>query len=157
VSKVVPQLDGLPPWRARSERERRRMVTFVLDQLDQMDIDDSRSIDPDYERVGLELAERGDVTLLRLANPRIARFIHPLALKRGQRRRKRRSADRHTDRVDAAAMDVPRIRDIWRRAYDGVRYRTMGCGPTAAEIAAERWSVKVDDVERRVKKLPFKR
>lgn len=153
----------LPPWQARSPRERLLMIDWVHSKLEDEHIRimkeaNARGCTPEelhwFFNLGPEIqsARNGDIEPLRKRLPHIAEFIHRPKRKRGQRFPKR-TVD--FDKAKAAALLVPQIRALWLQNY-GKRNRPASRGPSAEEIAARYFGAEVEDVVRALKKLPAK-
>lgn len=95
----------------------------------------------------VEQANRGNVEPLRKALPKYAKFIKPPKLGRGQRFPKIRDANL----VTAAVEDVKRIRALWKKHYKK-QNRHAADGPSAEEIAADRWEVDIEALKERLKR-----
>ena len=93
--------------------------------------------------------QRGDISPLRKKWPRFARFLHLAKREHGQRFASLPWNDH--DRAKLAAIMAGEITALWQKHYDGKKVRRFP--PSAVEIAAERWDVKVADVERWVRRL----
>jgi hypothetical protein len=154
--------DWKPPWSARSELEREQMRTWVNRELNRLPDELERWRASDEYKTGLderskrydawladhgpeiESAEAGNIEPLRAALPHLAKFLHPPKRRQGER-----SFPKFKDtlRVSAACDDVDRIRALWKQHY-GRKNRHAEDGPSAEEIAAERWEVDVEAVIR---------
>jgi hypothetical protein len=140
------------------------MRDWVNDRLDQMDQDVTSeyilmSYSPDTrETVDLlrqryiandgpeKLAARnGDWTKLEAKYPTLRGWLKLPKKPRGKHKRPQIIGP-----ADMAAIDVLRIRDIWRQEYEQVQ-RTPFDGPSALEIAAERHGVKIELIESKLK------
>jgi hypothetical protein len=150
MSDSVPPL---PPWSSRNERERKWMVQWSLDRLEEprkgQAIDDG-----DYHfapvvkfntkeayHEAVRLAHRGDVEPLRrligMVFPEICEFIQPLPRVQGQRPP---HADPFRHFVDSQIVDdVKRLREIWK-AHFGRFKRRPDDGCSAEYIVALRWN-----------------
>jgi hypothetical protein len=160
----------LPPWIARGDRDRQKMIDWVNFELD-TDPDDpvEREFLANQERWAnatpeehkaavawvtndgfqIRAAEHGNIGPLRKKYPRLAPYLHlPKRSGKGDRFPRARSDYQH--RTLLAASDVGRIRAIWKKEY-GKKNRPRG-QISAEEIAAKRWEVSSDDVIRRIKK-----
>lgn len=154
-----------PRWSARDERDWKQMYDWVCERLD-----DPKEVF-NFRRFGLEPAELtrptiedfedeeewrkaearlGDVEPLRRAHPDLAEFLFSPKRKRGQKLPPRRH---RPDNVWLAAVDAKFIPIIWK-AYYGRSKRTREDGPSAVDIAAQKWGVAKKSVEARIKKLP---
>jgi hypothetical protein len=152
---------GLPRWTARDERDRERMVAWVNWELDYTPVEfpkPSPEADEFYRAwrkaygPEIEHAEHGNIEPLRQRLPDLAKFLHLPKRGRGKRFPKMRDEN---DRVQRAAYDVRTIRDLWEKHY-GKKRRCKNDGPSAEEIAADRYEVDVEDVIKRLKKSPAK-
>jgi hypothetical protein len=167
-------MNALPPWEARSERDRQWMIDWCLAELDGLDgyidgliYDDDAKKDwtvypkvPDGQRLeSAKLhARRGNLGPLRKLFPAIAEFIREPERVRGQRRSYvvgsvqdvfRRHARREAEQ--RAVDSVRQLRaTIWPRYYGRVK-RRLDDGPSAEEIAAVRCDLTVDQVRRAMK------
>lgn len=155
-------LDWKPPWRARNEREREQMRAWVKRELNRLPDPLELWLASDEYKAGLdarskqydawlnnlgpqiESAEAGNIEPLRAALPHLAKFIHLPKRRQGER-----SFPKFKDalRVSAACDDVDRIRALWKQHY-GRKNRHAEDGPSAEEIAADRWEVDVEAVIR---------
>ena len=154
----------LPPWQARSERERFMMFDWVNDELNRLPdgTENWKPNPPDVARRHLdwifnlgpeiESARHGYIEPLRRKLPHLADFLHLPKMKRGKRFQKH---PRVFDKVVAAAVTARQIMALWKKHY-GKKNRRPSDGPSAAEIAAERWDVDVEAVLRQLKRIPAK-
>lgn len=156
-----------PLWRARNERECQQMIDWVSAKLDEPPLLSPEDAARRVEEVRKDIREGGPQAraaheghvgpareLIRKHFPPLAAFVQLLPLKRGQKYRRKKSfggarAYRRR-RVENAAADVDRIREIWKAHY-GKRNRRATDGPSAPEIAAERHGVTADEVEQYLK------
>lgn len=97
------------------------------------------------EAAALEEAENRNLEPLRKLHPRIARFINLPTLGRGEHFKKTNLTRR--ERLQAAVEEVKRVRAIWEEYYD--RSNSPEGGPTAEQIAAERWGLTEDNIRKR--------
>jgi hypothetical protein len=161
--------ENLPPWIARNQGDRDRMVAWVNAHLAEERNTQSENNDlPSHPTQGssivvpvvqtsargftrwlaVEAAWRGYIKPLRSLYPDLAPFLHLPT--RGQRGKYRRANSKQGFALRAAVEDVPRIRALWQEHY-GRKNRRPDDGPSAEQIAAERWDVELEDVMRRLK------
>ena len=157
--------DPLPPWHARNKRERNMMIDWVNYQLNQLPdgLENWKPNPPDVAKRQLdwilnlgpeiEFAEHGDIEPLRRKLPHLAKFLC-LPKMDGKGRRFQKNP-RKFKKKKAAAVTVRKIMALWKEHY-GRKNRSPSDGPSAAEIAAERWGVDVEAVLRELKKIPAK-
>jgi hypothetical protein len=168
----------LRPWRKRSDDDAMSMIRWVnarLDELKRNRLDvkarkdrtafiewqnnlgpeiETAENDGDVEPLRAKILERLDLPPDLAA--RISRCISVPPRRHGERRFLKFRRDRV---IDWAALDVDRIRDIWRENYPDHKIRTKRDGPSAISIAATRWTthermdICEDDVQSRWKKL----
>jgi hypothetical protein len=140
--KIPP--NELPRWLPRNDKERQRMHVWVNHELDLI-------LETEFERNQrvnrgdgwLNLckvrARYGDYEPLRQRLPDFAEFLNPPKGTKHIHSPKPPSAV--LDPVREAAKDVRRIRAIWQQHY-GKKNRSAEEGPSAVQIAAERWTDK---------------
>lgn len=171
--KPVVTWKGKPlPWAASNQRDQQRMVEWVLDQLDQLDLETyrlnnakpkpfafkalsgRRSATPHQAEIAA--SERCDIKLLRRMFPLHARCINmpKSTMGRGHHLTKKPKKYSH---ATWAALDVRRIRQLWQESYGKKNRKDLR--PTAVEIAMERWAEPWGDpttaqIDRALKKLP---
>jgi hypothetical protein len=142
----------LPPWQARNPRERQQMADWVnerLDELDEAKFNEGCNNSEEFRAfVGtwgseIDAADRGNIEPLRKRLPQIARFLTAPPPRTKKKRQMLSPAE-------AAALNVKRIRDLWKKNYKR-KNRRRDDGPSAIEIAALRSEVSVEKVERRLK------
>jgi hypothetical protein len=130
----------LPPWVARNQRDRYLMVAWVGAQLDALVAEAAKnnSFGPGElaKHLALLAAWHGNMQPLHALYPHLAPFLQ--APKRGR------------GAVERAAAEVKIIRALWQRRY-GKKYRHADDGPSAVEIAAERWGVSPAEVKKALK------
>ena len=157
--------DDLPPWQARNEREWWMMEDWANHELNQLP-DGSETWKPSPPKIAkqhldwlfnlgpeIQAAEHGDIEPLRKKLPHLAKFLHrPKRPRQGDRFPKRTDV---FDKAKAAAIQARQIMALWRKRY-GKQNRRPTDGPSAAEIAAKRWRVDVEDVLKWLKKIPAK-
>jgi hypothetical protein len=162
----------LPPWFARSERDKLWMIEWCHAELVALD----NQLHPDSERTWelspealrqnwlrqrLERAKAaardGDVAPLRELYPEIAEFIYPYRRKQGERRSYRKPGWNVWEEygreglLDAAIDDVRQLRTkIWPRHY-GRSKRRINDGPSAEAIAGELRGLSEDEVKAAIK------
>lgn len=157
--------DKLPPWTG-NQKAQREMYVWVNLELDL--ILDAHSKERQNkaalywtkekyaealprlrEATAIKYAEHGNVEPLRRLSPRHARFINLPTLGRGQRWPELPDI---MDRLPMAADDVRRIRAIWKLHFKYKNRRRPGPeyegDMSAEEIAAERWDLGTDGVEK---------
>ncbi len=167
-----------PPWIARNPRDRQAMECWVIARLDDLDAAERQRqadnfppvVPPEHaekydkwRREGgleFEAAKRGVIVpardLVRTVFPLLADLVQLPPLKRGEKYRPEHAGIRtfgelrHRWRIDSAAKDVARIREVWQSHY-GKRNRRPADGPSAVEIAAKRHDVSFKEVELRLK------
>jgi hypothetical protein len=98
--------------------------------------------------LALQQAEQGNLEPLRKQHPRLARFLNLPRLKRGEHFAKKPSTDAPHWRLKEALFELKRVRDLWKKHYDGKTNRPKG-QLTAEEIVAERWGLDEDEVHKR--------
>jgi hypothetical protein len=94
------------------------------------------------ERRPIEEAERGNIKPLRDVYPHLAPFLHLPKRKRGQR------FPKVNNKLMNAVADVSRIRGLWKRHFGRVKRQRDEL--SAEEIAAERYKLDVEKVQRAV-------
>jgi hypothetical protein len=100
------------------------------------------------EMWALQQAEQGNPEPLRKQYPRLARFINPPRLKRGEHFKKPPTDHLAPHcRLKEALFELPRVRAFWKKHY-GKTNRPEG-QLTAEEIVAERWGLDEDEIYRR--------
>ena len=147
-----------PPWeppagKAKFEKYKWEMIDFASWHLFGPDFPDPPPVmkDVPYPEEFMEVipsalydAGRGDIEPLRRAFPQLAEFLHlPPEKKRDHGVRVTGGYDLHW-RAKGAAKAVPRIRALWEQTYEKSKRRLP---PLVEQIAAEMFSVKVEDVE----------
>jgi hypothetical protein len=152
-----------PPWHARDAQERQMMIEWVNSELDrQLKVEtDQRMANFDQKEFrdwcaeyGSETfeAEHGNIEPLRKRLPKLAKFLH-LPKQEGPGKRFPKLGTQHKHNVRRAVNDVDRIRALWRQQYKKQnRGKDVGIGPSAEDIAAERWGVTVDEILTQKKK-----
>jgi hypothetical protein len=172
-------MSGLPPWEAHGQRERKLMVDWVNSELDRISREDfvhkqaTFFTRPDgtfnVEKYlasrweygpEIDAAEHGNIEPLRRClssfNPLIAKFVNLPRRKRGKRFPKAWKDKLQSPKLRQAVVeDVRRIRQLWQKHY-GKKNRHADDGPSAEEIAATRWEVKVRNIVQWLKKSPAK-
>jgi hypothetical protein len=162
---------SLPPWEARSDRDRQAMIDWCIAELDALDgyidgliYDDDAKKDwtvypkvPDGQRLeSAKLhARRGNLGPLRKLFPAIAEFIREPERVRGQRRSyvvgSVQDVFRRHVRHEAEQRAVDSVRQlraiIWPRHYGRKKRRDA----LAEEIAAARCGLTVEQVRRAMK------
>jgi len=156
-------LPSLPPWRSRNERERKWMVQWSLDRLEEprkgQTINDDDYPFAQVVKVSEKLAyhsavlqaHQGDVQPLRrligMVFPEICEFIQPLSRVQGQRLP---YANRFRHFADAQIVeDVKRLREIWKTHF-GMFKRRPDDGYSAEYIVALRWKLFEGEGENRI-------
>jgi hypothetical protein len=138
----------LPPWIARDQRERNLMIAWVGAQLDALVAEAAKnnSFGPGElsKYLALLAAWHGNMQPLHAFYPHLAPFLQAPKRGRGKYLRRRNFA------VERAAAEVKIIRALWQRHYRK-KNRRADDGPSAVEIAAERWGVGIAEVEKALK------
>jgi hypothetical protein len=142
----------LPPWKAHDAHDRQAMIDFVVHELKGEDARDAAHPRHDWDgtlapEVAFQAAltrakasaRLGDIGPLRrfLAriDPELVDFVSEPRRVRGQRRTGQRDVLADFMARDFAD-DVERVRQIWRKNYDGRWKRHSADGPSAEEIVA---------------------
>lgn len=143
----------LPPWKASGPEDRAALTRFIIDELDRQDEALAEASTGDPRAIG-QIAAVVDATAL--AAKIGARVILPARpVKPGPK-----PADPADDKFpafDRAALDVPRIRALFRLHW-GKRNRTEL--PMAEHIAAERWGLSAEEANQladKFRKTPLSR
>ena len=139
----------LPPWKAGRPEDREAFARFIIDALDRQDERAARAASDD-PAVGSYLA--GVIDLIERAARLGARVVLPAAPARRGVKARDPAGDSFTD-FDRAALDVPRIRALFRQHW-GKRNRTER--PMAEEIAAQRWNLSPDDTAQLIRTVQRK-
>ena len=140
-------LEGLPSWDPLGDRDRRAMVAWVNHHLDiilseQARVFSSQEVVEKYEAYLAEEQSSLEGTRKNLRKPHLTmKEFHELRQQKPGRGRPRMSPYDRLDSVGMASQDIDRIRALWKEHY-GRRNRAHS--PTAEEIAAERWGVKLE-------------
>jgi hypothetical protein len=136
---------ALPRWESRDARDVRAMTEWVNDQLNLIDADEMRkslkgeNAPTNYIDWAIDQADNHrNLQPLKQAFPSLARFLR--LPKRGHGKR---GPSRRYDPAKGAAQDVRRIRALWRRHYNKKKRIT---GPSAEQIAAERWEIEDPEI-----------
>lgn len=128
-----------PRWIARNSREREAMYRWVVQSLDEEDdavytltgtIDEAASNEPE-----IEAAWKGNIEPLRRKYPHHAPFLVLPSVR--ARKAWLKEYDRELTLVNLIKSDVERIKDLWKKHYDGRVNRPLG-QLKAIEIAARR-------------------
>jgi hypothetical protein len=156
-----------PPWTARTTRDQKAMIDFVVGELLAEDVDNaewsdrqqlnSDAVERIYRRAQRESAKqearRGNVDPLRALiassdQADLTEFIDEPKRVRGQRRPIRPSPEQCLQRYGAnlagRAGDVERVRAIWKREY-GHWKRHRGERPYAEEIVSAYYAMYSGD------------
>ena len=164
---------GLPPWKARCERDREWMIEWSIAEM--LALDNERQHDdvpqsawenipaPSRDmrlRAAKERARRnGDLAPLHALYPEIAEFIHEPKRVRGQRRPYVKPMKGNiyswAAREEAEQMAVDIVRElreiIWPKYYNGRWKRRRDDGPSAEEIAGGFCGLTADEVRAAIK------
>jgi hypothetical protein len=149
----------LPPWECLTKRDAGELINWTVAKVKE-ERDKEQAITERFIHYGQELsdpddpatlkralaaADNGDMTLLEIDYPEIAKRLP--SHKRG-RPPKTRSGDAVWD----AVWDVKLIRRIWKKYFNKIK-RPQNDRVNAEQIAAARWGVDVEAVCNRLKKL----
>jgi hypothetical protein len=149
-----------PPWKARNARDAQAMIDFVVAELLAEAVKNTEWSDRQLSHwdgtVAPEVAVRaalyqaktsaraGDLGPIRALLPGLAEFLHEPKRVRGQRRPHRQLVGGNVFSDYAAefeksqrTVDIERVREIWRREYNGRWKRHRGERPNAEEIVDE--------------------
>lgn len=143
----------LPPWKASGPEDRAAFTRFIIDELDRQDevLAEIATRDP---RAIAHVGTVVDATALAAKiGARVTLAAPPV--KPGRKRGDPASDD--FTAFDRAALDVPRIRALFRLHW-GKRNRTEP--PMAEQIAAERWELSADEANQladKFRKTPLSR
>jgi hypothetical protein len=140
----------LPPWKAGNAHDRQAMIDFIIDELM---AEDARAAECDqlndhsapmggvatFQSDLSSALASGDIKALRkiaaFFHPKFADFVNEPRRVRGQRRSNQR--DGFADYAASGfAEDVERVRQVWRKHYNGQWKRHSADGPSAEEIVA---------------------
>jgi hypothetical protein len=137
-----------PPWIARNQRDRNQMIEWTTEQLEilRADTEEKNSFGPGDlgKYLTLLAGQYGNMQPLHATYPHLAPFLQAPKRGRGKYPRETNLA------VERAAAEVSIIRALWQKHY-GKKNRHADDGPSAVEIAAERWGVDPADIERALK------
>ena len=128
----------LPKWPTENEEERKQVLAWACDHLEQRiaapNRADVRAKQREWllsDEPALESARNGDYERLRRRYPDLAPHLNPPPLGKGQHK----PSTPGVRPGDGGAKLIPIVQEIWREYY-GKRNKAVGYGPSALEIAA---------------------